>query len=155
MRSLMELMDVHGGLHESFARHRDLVVGLEFAKALEALEGFERELRAHMDDEERHILPLYEERVGRVAGGDPQFFWLEHKNLLRNLDTAKAALRPLAGDPKAGRRQAHEFLHTETLFMQILEHHELREKNILYPQLDAAVSDVEREAILAKCGVRG
>lgn len=152
MRSLLELMDVHGGLHEKFAVHRDLVVGLEFGTALAALEDFERALRAHMDDEERHILPLYERRVGHVTGGDPQFFWLEHKNLLRNLDTMKEALRPLAADPKAGRRQAHEFLQKQSLFLQILEHHELREKNILYPQLDAAVSDVEREAILSQCG---
>ena len=67
MRSVLQLMDVHAGLDETFAVHRDYVVGLEFAKALEVLESFERDLRAHMEIEERFVLPLYSERVGKVT----------------------------------------------------------------------------------------
>jgi hemerythrin-like domain-containing protein len=145
-------MDVHAGLRELFDLHRDHVVGLEFGRALEALGTFERELRRHMEDEERHILPLYEERVGHVPGGDPQFFHLEHRNILRNLETAREALGKLAADPRAGRRQAHQLLHQEDLLMHLLEHHDLRERNILYPCLDRAVSAAEREEILARCG---
>jgi iron-sulfur cluster repair protein YtfE (RIC family) len=154
MRSVLELMDVHAGLHEAFALHRDFVVGLEWARALEALERFERELRSHMAIEEQHILPLYEQRVGHVLGGDPQFFYLEHKNILRNLETAKDELRKLAADPKAGRRQAHEFLDHEGMLLHLLEHHDLREKNVLYPKLDEALSPEERVAVLDACGLR-
>jgi iron-sulfur cluster repair protein YtfE (RIC family) len=155
MRSLLEMMGVHRDLFELFAVHRDHVVGLEFGRALEALETFERELRSHMDAEERHILPVYEKRVGAVTGGDPQFFYLEHKNLLRNLETAKAELRRLAQDPKAGRRQAHEFIAAESMLLHLLEHHDLREKNVLYPKLDEALSADERAALLEACGLRG
>lgn len=153
MRSVQKMMEFHAGLHELFAVHRDHVVGLEFAAALDALERFERELRSHMELEEKHILPLYEARVGHVLGGDPQFFYLEHKNLLRNLETAKTELRALAADPKAGRRQAHEFLEHESLFLGLLRHHDLREKNVLYPKLDEALSPDEREALLKACGL--
>ena len=154
MRSLMEMMDVHRDLSERLAVHRDHVVGLEWDRALEALESFERELRRHMDAEERHILPLYEKRVGAVTGGDPQFFYLEHKNILRNLETAKDELRKLAADPKAGRRQAHEFLDHEGMLLHLLEHHDLREKNVLYPKLDEVLSPDERRALLEACGRR-
>jgi hemerythrin-like domain-containing protein len=115
---------------------------------------FERDLRNHMEMEERHILPLYEARVGHVVGGDPQFFYLEHKNLLRNLDLAKEGLRKLAGDPSAGRRQAHEFIQSESLLHHLLEHHDLREKNILYPCLDQALTPDERDRLLAACQER-
>lgn len=151
MRSLCELLDVHADLSEKLAVHRDHVVGLEWRRAFEALEEFERALRRHMEAEEKYILPLYEERVGHVTGGDPQFFHLEHRNILRNLETAKEGLRRLVADPKAGRRQAHEFLKDENLLLQLLEHHDLREKNILYPLLDRKVSPEERERILAVC----
>jgi hemerythrin-like domain-containing protein len=149
---LLELLGVHAELRERFAVHRDLVVGLEFARALEELGRFERELRVHMEAEEAWVLPLYRERVGRVAGGDPELFLLEHRNILRNLETAKESLRRLVEDPQAGRRQAHEFLDQEWMLHHLIEHHDLREKNTLYPTLDKALSDQEREDLLARCG---
>jgi len=153
VRSLLEMMHVHADLHELFAVHRDYVVGLEFGRALGALEHFEVELRRHMTLEERHILPLYERRVGHVLGGDPQFFYLEHKNILRNIDSAKEELRRLEGDPKAGRRQAHEFIDKEGILRHLLEHHDQRERNVLYPKLDEALTPEERADLLKACGL--
>jgi hemerythrin-like domain-containing protein len=153
MRSLLELMDVHATLNELFAVHRDHVVGLEFPQALEALERFERELRQHMEIEERVILPLYEKKVGHVLGGDPQFFYLEHKNLLKNLEAAKDRLRRVIADPGSGRRQAHEFLQEESLFLGLLQHHDLREKNVLYPRLSEALTPAEQQDVLSRCGL--
>ena len=155
MRTLLELMDAHAGILEQFAVHRDFVVGLEFGRALEELEKFERMLRAHMDVEEAHVLPLYRERVGHVLGGDPEFFSLEHRNILRSLETAKESLRRLAADPASGRRQAHQFLDQEWMLLHLIEHHDLREKNTLYPRLDAALSEPERVDLLQRCGHSG
>ncbi|MCG3172273.1 MAG: hypothetical protein GMKNLPBB_00421 [Myxococcota bacterium] len=146
-------LNAHEQLREKFARHRDWVVGLEFHRALEALDEFERDLLKHMQDEERSILPLYESRVGRVPGGAPELFRLEHKNLLRNLEVIREALRRLADDPSAGRRRAHEFLHQEGVFMHLLEHHDLRERNILYPRLEEKLSAGEIREVLDACGL--
>ena len=148
MNSLLDLLEVHSSLREKFALHRDLVVGLAFGKALGALEAFERDLRSHMELEERHVMPLYEERVGHVLGGDPQFFYLEHKNILRNPERAKESLRKLAADARAGCRQAHEFIQEENILYHVMEHHDLREKNILYPCLDQKLSPEERSSLL-------
>ncbi|MBI2932521.1 MAG: hemerythrin domain-containing protein [Planctomycetes bacterium] len=151
-RSLLELMDAHAELSELLARHRDRVVELRFPEAVEALGRFEEALRRHMDAEERHVLPLYEKRVGHVIGGDPEFFRLEHKNILRNLAEIVALGKALAADAKAGPRQAHEFLAKEGLLMHVLHHHDLREKNILYPELDRRLDETEREELLRLCG---
>jgi hemerythrin-like domain-containing protein len=145
-------MGVHAELREWFAVHRDHVVGLEFPQALEALQRFEGELRRHMEMEEQVLLPLYEARVGHVTGGDPEFFRLEHRNILRNLDAAKAKLRDLIADPKAGRRQAHEFLDQEGILQHLLNHHDLRERNVLYPRLDDALSEEEKASLLERAG---
>lgn len=153
MRSLLELLDAHARFQERFAVHRDFVVGLEFGRALEELETFERELRVHMDAEEACVLPLYRERVGKIRGGDPEFFTLEHRNILRNLEAAKESLRRLAADPRSGRRQAHEFLDQEWMLHHMIEHHDLRERNILYPKLDEMLSDQERKEVLSRCGL--
>lgn len=85
-------------------------------------------------------------------GGDPKFFTLEHANILRNLERAKSGLRLLTENHGAGRRKAHEFLAHEHLLLQLLEHHDLREKDIFYPRPTEALTPEELEAILAKCG---
>jgi hypothetical protein len=149
MRSLLELTEVHAGLRELFAIHRDPVVGLELSLALEALEDFERRLRAHMDAEEKFILPLYEKRVGHVPGGEPQFFHLEHRNILKNLEKAKEGLRCLITRSASGRRPRMSSSRRKPL----PEHHDLREKTILYPRLTETLSPAEVEETLARCGV--
>ncbi len=152
MGSLDHLMHVHRDLDELFARHRDAIVLLNFKQALELLEQYEVELRRHMKHEEEQIFPLYEERVGHVPGGDPRFFYLEHANLLKNLALFKPLVEKLAADPSAGPRQAHECLREQSSYLHLLEHHDLREKNILYPQLDRKLTQDERSAILSRCG---
>ena len=149
MATLLKLLDIHADLHEKLAVHRDFVVGLEFPRALEELERFEADLRAHMDAEERHILPLYRKRLPPVPGGDPELFSLEHQNILRNLASAKEALRKVIATPGAGRRQAHQFLDAEWMLLHLLEHHDAREKNVLYPRLDAILTEEERTQVLA------
>ncbi len=150
-RSLLELLDVHAGFMELLAQHRDLIVGLEFGAAAEALATFETALRRHMEAEEKYVLPLYEERVGTMIGGSPEMFRLEHKNILRNLDDVKKLAKELAANAQAGRRQAHEFLDNETMLLHLLQHHDLRERNILYAELDLKLSEAELTALLAKC----
>lgn len=153
MRSLMEMMDAHKVLHEAIAQHRDLVVGLEFTRASDALEEFARALHRHIEDEERDILPLYAERVGAVKGGRPEYFYGEHARMRELLATLVDESRALAATPRAGRREAHEFLEKESLLLHLLEHHDEREGMILYPELDKRTSEQERAAILDHCAI--
>ncbi len=148
MTSLLTLLDVHADLQEKFAVHRDFVVGLEFPRALEELERFERELRSHMEAEEEFILPLYREKLPPVTGGGAELFSVEHQNILRNLATVKDALRKVIATPGAGRRQAHRLIDEEWMLLHLLEHHDTRERNVLYPRLDAALTEEERARIL-------
>lgn len=149
--SLLRVLEVHDRIDERFEIHRDRLVELRFGDALEALGDFERDLVRHMTQEEELILPLYRERVGTVTGGDPELFLLEHANLLRNLASLKEDLAKLASQPGAGVREAHRFLDREHLFLHLMQHHGLRERNLLYPLLDARLDEGEREALLRTC----
>ncbi len=152
-RTVLEFLEIHAEIDELLARHRDLVVGLEWAAALDALDAFERALRRHMEVEEQDVLPLYAQRVEPMPGADPQMFRLEHANILRNLADVRAALA--AVDAKtAGRRQAHEFIDKETMLLHLLRHHDLRERNTLYPALNLVLTPEERADLLDRCGLR-
>ena len=39
------------------------------------------------------------------------------------------------------------------MLRHLIEHHDLREKNTLYPLLDQALSADEREDLLTRCGL--
>jgi iron-sulfur cluster repair protein YtfE (RIC family) len=144
-KSLAELASVHAALHERLLRHRDRVVGLEWREALETLEDFAHGLRAHMEDEERLLLPAYAR-----LGGDPGLYLAEHANLRRQLDRMLQRARALAADPSAGRRRAHEFLDDEWMLLHLLEHHQRREHAALFPELDRGLAVRERDAILGR-----
>jgi hypothetical protein len=57
--------------------------------------------------------------------------------------------RKLAG--KTAKQHAIEIFYQEAMFRWLIEHHDEREKQILYPTLDRATSSEERAAILKSC----
>jgi hemerythrin superfamily protein len=152
MSSLAPFMLLHDALLEKFRRHRDLLIEGDLRGSGRELAAFEKDLRAHMGDEERRILPLYAKRVAPAPGGSPEMFRLEHRNLLKNLAGIRKAFRALR---RPGSREIQRFLEAEHLFLQILDHHDRRERNLLYPRLEAATGAAERSALLKAAGIPG
>jgi hypothetical protein len=99
--------------------------------------------------EERHVFPLYAARVKDPGpGGGAEVFVAEHRNLIRNLDGISKGFAALGRKRRPGARDLQLFLESEHLFIQILDHHDRRERNLLYPRLEGALAADERAALL-------
>ena len=146
-------MDRHAHLDALFLEHQTAVLDRDLTSARGALEAYVQALDAHMAEEEAHILPLYRARVPEQPGAQTQMFLDEHArirlllaDLVKKVDGLCAgAVRP---DPKA----VLAFLDQETQFKGYMDHHDRRERAFLYPGLDSATSEEERDALLTKLG---
>ena len=97
------------------------------------------------------LLPVYK-RAGRIPGGNPQFYINEHRKMLAIFDGFKETLpRLVKAGPANVRRKIVELFDQGYWFKRLLEHHDKREENILYPALDRVTSEEERRELLEKC----
>jgi hypothetical protein len=64
----------------------------------------------------------------------------------------KQTLSSLKHNPDGRKRGILWLLDRQATFKNLMEHHDLREANILYPALDRVTSEAERREILARCG---
>ncbi|MCI0342616.1 MAG: hemerythrin domain-containing protein [Planctomycetales bacterium] len=142
--SLLELMDLHEGLQREFAAHQEHLVGPELKPARETWARFERALRHHIREEEEVILPFYEQRAGEVPKGRPEFFRLEHRKIGEFLDRIGPALGALREESPRLRREVLDLLLVEVRFQNLLEHHDQRERTILYPTIERLATPEER-----------
>ena len=143
--SFLRYLDLHGSILEGLRRHQDDLVEGRIPAARDGFGAFATEIRRHIDEEEGEMLPIYEERAGRIHGGDADLFRHEHRKIERFLDEIVAALSALdPADPRA--RVA--LIETEYRLKELLLHHDLREKNILYPKLDEVATPEERARIV-------
>lgn len=106
-----------------------------------------QDLWQHMKFEESCVLPAYAERVNRYpTSGKPEHFHADHnliRHYLNDLSALSlhAAFEPL---PPALLRQATARLDN------LLEHHDERETDYLYPALHAVLDEHDRTALLER-----
>jgi len=140
------MMALHDDLVQSLFVHQVALLDRDFARAAATLQLFRAQLLAHVDDEERHVLPHYERLGGDATDAPTRLFRGEHKNLhtfvdefVRRVD----ALRERSDDAAL-----LELFDRQATFKNLLLHHDLRERNMLYPFLAARLSPDVQAAIL-------
>ena len=149
--SFVSLLDIHRVLKELFLEHQESLLDGDLTRGAERLEEFERNLLRHIRDEEDLLLPVYV-RAGAIPGGPPVLFTGEHKRMQELLAGFKQTLSSLAQTPDGRKRGILWLLDRQATFKNLMEHHDLREANILYPALDRVTSEAERREILGRCG---
>ena len=149
--SFVSLLDIHKVLKELFLQHQESLLDGDLTRGAERLEEFERNLLRHIRDEEDLLLPVYV-RAGAITGGPPVLFTGEHKRMQELLAGFKQTLSSLAQTPDGRKRGILWLLDRQATFKNLMEHHDLREANILYPALDRVTSEAERREILGRCG---
>ncbi|MBL8755734.1 MAG: hemerythrin domain-containing protein [Planctomycetes bacterium] len=146
MNFAADFMAHHDGLAASFFAHQRALLDRDFARAAGELAAYRAALWAHMHDEESAVLPRYE-----AFGGDPdtpvRLFLGEHGNLRKFVDEFVARVEALRAAPDD--RVLLELFDRQATFKNLMLHHDLRERNVLYPFLAVRLPLAEQAVILA------
>ena len=123
----------------------------DLARAGELFARYADALRAHASDEEELVLPLFAARGGEELDSPPRLFLGEHDKIRAFLDEIAERLSGLATGDSRG---ALALLDREAWFVNLLMHHDLRERNVLYPRVTEWTTPEERRDILSRLRVR-
>ncbi len=136
---------IHAELEERYLTFLERLTELRLDDATQEFEALMQLLHAHVDVEEKHILPHFvsvlapegasdDER--EVARKTAQLVDGDHLILSRTEASMRAALEGMGSAPS--RRDLVRGLETFLRFGRVLEHHTDREQRTLYPRLDEA-----------------
>ncbi|MAE28725.1 MAG: hypothetical protein CMJ87_07035 [Planctomycetes bacterium] len=150
IRPLSDHMLAHQQLLELFEQHQCALISLEIERACELLADFTRHLRMHRDGEEEFVLPVYGALDLKLEGGPVEFFQSEHEKLGWWLGEMRGEVNELLEEGR-GRglepRDVLPLLDRQATFKHLLDHHDKREANILYPAMDRELNAKQVGAI--------
>lgn len=159
-RTFLDLDHVHDQLGDIFLGHQEALILDDLSWAVELLDDFELRLRIHMQHEEELLLPIYESRRVHktpMKGVGAEIYILEHKKMLELLANIETHLRDLASRCRCQTtpRDIIALLDKECTFKHLVEHHNVREHDILYAELDRITSQEERSRITERFTLDG
>lgn len=138
MTPLATLMtDDHRACDHALASAEKHVLQRDWPAARLALGRFADMLSAHFDAEEQTLFPRFEAATG-MTGGPTAVMRAEHAEMRILLDNLQAAIDGQDGDQFAGE--------AETLLIMIQQHN-MKEENILYPICDARLAEQAGELV--------
>ena len=120
----------HKVCDELFANAEAAALDNRWTEAAGLFERFRSDLESHFEAEETLLFPAFEAATG-MSGGPTQVMRVEHRQI-----------RDLLGDlaRAVADRQADDFAgHGETLVI-LMQQHNLKEENILYPMCDSSLA---------------
>jgi iron-sulfur cluster repair protein YtfE (RIC family) len=127
-----QLAQHHRHCDEGFADAEDAVRAGDWAAAGRALSQFRGALEAHFGAEEQVLFPAFERMLGNDGGSGPtQVMRMEH-----------AQMRELVGQIVAAHdgKDPDAFLGAAETLLIMLQQHNMKEENILYPMCERALS---------------
>ena len=145
--SFLSLLHEHERLDDLFLQHQEALLDADIPRASACLQDFAQGLRSHIRLEEEQLLPVYE-RAGTIPGGGVALFRGEHKKILEYLDRFVQTVAEMTEGPEPLKRKILQLLDEEVVFKHVMLHHDLRERNILYPVLDSVTEEQERRILL-------
>ena len=141
------MMGLHAQLDDRFFAHQQALLDRDFARAAAALADYRDRLWRHIQDEESQVLPRYAALGGEVGDAPVRLFLGEHRNLRTFVDDFDVRLARLVQQPDD--RPLLELFDRQATFKNLLLHHDLRERNALYPFLAEHLPAAEQERVLA------
>lgn len=131
MSSLTDLLRFHHKhCDESFADAEAAVAESDWDTATRLQAFFCNELESHFGAEEQVLFPAFEAVTGSV-GGPTQMMRIEHAQMRELLEQMSAAL---------ARRDASSYAGAAETLLIIMQQHNMKEENILYPMCDRSLA---------------
>jgi uncharacterized protein with PIN domain len=160
-RALAPLVDLHQAHELLLTEHRLALLRGELPAATRAFARFARTMRRHLDDEDAHVLPLYRARApaeGHARGERPEVFEHDHAKIREHLARVEALLAALDAAPPTAHAAPSDavdlarlhLLDRERTLVDLLDHHDRRERAFLYPFLERSLDAAERQALLER-----
>ena len=132
MTNIRELMALpHQHCDEEFAAAEDAMHSRDWSAAAKAFAAFADDLEAHFGAEENVLFPAYESRTG-MADGPTQVMRMEHTQMRGLVQQMKEGVEARNGNAFGGS--------AETLLI-LMQQHNMKEENILYPMCEQALGD--------------
>ena len=128
MSILSYMQKDHRDCDESFSQAETAAAKGDIEEALKAYERFKKETLHHFDVEQEVLFPAYEERTG-MTQGPTMVMRMEHEQMRSLLDKMQEALE-IDKDLKS-------FLGVAESMMIMLQQHNMKEEQMLYPAIDA------------------
>jgi uncharacterized protein with PIN domain len=155
LRTLEPLVDLHQAMDVLFLKHRLALMEVDIPRAQRMLRRFAMCMHRHIEDERELVLPLYASATppgGYERGAAPEIFENEHKKILDHLARMEAATEQLCEEQDRERLKARclQVLDREKVFTDLIEHHDLRERQYLYPALERMLAEQEKMDLIER-----
>lgn len=153
MSRLLEdwMMGRHGDFDACFRRHQVALIDRDHRAAGAELARYQQLLDEHIAQEEAHVIPLHVAHGGDATDAPAKLFLGEHQLIRKFLAEFRTRVERLVAVPDDD--QLLELLDREATFKNLMLHHDLRERNVLYPRLSERLGEAEQAAVLAR--IRG
>lgn len=119
----------HTACDDLFAEAEALVAKQDWPNAATHFGRFEQALQRHLGVEEDTLFPAFEARTG-MTGGPTQMMRMEHAQMRELLAQMRSAIE---------RQQAPAFLGLAETLLMLMQQHNMKEEQILYPMTDQAL----------------
>ena len=139
---ILEFMrDDHRVCDDFYTKSENALSAKETEQAKEFFETFYRATNHHFDMEERELFIAFEQRTG-MMGGPTQMMRYEHQQLRSLLESMKSALNE---------NRHNDFFGIGESMMIMLQQHNMKEEQMLYPMIDRALEN-DAEEMIQKLG---
>ncbi len=144
MTTILEFMSVdHDRLDNKIKMYSaEKLVNVERAEGIFLL--FKSELERHIIWEEDILFPVFERKTGIKDGGPTSVMKMEHIQIKNHLQEIKKKLHA---------KKIQDPCKEEVDLFKMLESHNQKEENILYPGIDNLTSEQEKEQMIKEMSV--
>lgn len=145
---------MHADLDALFLSHQEALLNRDMEEAMQRLLQYQRLLHLHMRHEEEYLIPAF--AAGRAGLDNPpglpaEVYVLEHRKIRERLNNLGQRMRTLCHAAACTARDIIDMLDLECGFKLLVEHHNRREHNLLYPDSNSLISDHDRTGIMTRC----
>lgn len=121
----------HRHCDDGFVGAERLVAERRWPEAEGSLSAFVADMRRHFAREEELLFPAFEAATG-MTSGPTVVMRIEHRQIEQLMQSLQDAL---------GRRDREEYLGVSETLLMLLQQHNAKEENILYPLADRSLGD--------------